>query len=799
LIYPDNFEHKIGFDQIRSMLAERCHSDMGRQRVEGMGFCTDPGLIKRMVGETAEFRKIIESGQPFPGNDYYNLVPVLRRIRTPGSWILPEELLELRLSLKTLADCLAFFQKPAARQFIHLIALTGDLEIPVVLLNETERIMDEKGVIRDKASPELAGIRKDISGKTKASEKLIGQLLNQARQSGWTTPDAGVTLNDGRLVLPLQATHKRRIRGIIHDESASGQTVYLEPEACLEINNEIRELEGAERREIIRILTHFSDMIRPEIDELMKGYAFLGQIDFIRSKARLAIDTESQEPVIADERVIRWTNVRHPLLKIALQAKRKTIVPLNIKLDGTDRILVITGPNAGGKSVCLKTVGLLQYMLQCGLLLPMDPESQICVFKNLFIDIGDEQSLENDLSTYSSHLMNLQFFMEHGNEATLFLIDELGAGTDPALGGAIAEAVLEKLADTGAYGVVTTHYSNLKLMEGNIPGIVNGAMLFDTKRMQPLYQLATGKPGSSFTFEIARRIGFNETVIQAAMEKSGKTHIDFERQLQELESEKLTLQKRLKEFQVADSFLTEMIEKYETMKADLERSRKAILEEARQQAMEILEQSNRVVEKTIKEIRESQAEKEKTKAARARITDLGREISESSRPGKEWDEKSEKPGKESIQSFKPGDWVSLQGQKVPGRIQRIKGGKAVADFAGIRISVPVRKLIASEPPAENITGHHTRMIRDLNEKAVNFKLALDIRGKSAEEALMSVQKYLDDAYLLRIKEVKILHGKGEGILRRVIRDLLTSLEEVESFEDEHIERGGAGITRVTIR
>jgi len=764
-----------------------------------MDFCIDPALVRRMVSETAEFRKILESGLPFPVNDYYNLSPVLMRIQTPGSWILPEELLELRLSLRTIADCISFFQKPAAREFTHLIALAGDLEIPSAILKETDRIMDEKGAIRDNASPELASIRKDIRSKTAASEKLIGQLLSQARNSGWTASDAGVTLSDGRLVIPLQATHKRKIRGIIHDESASGLTVYLEPEVCLEMNNEIRELESAARREIIRILTRFSDMLRPEIDKLLHGYTFLGLMDFIRAKARLATDTDAMEPMITNETAIRWTNARHPLLSAALRNKGKTIVPLNIKLDETDRILVITGPNAGGKSVCLKTVGLLQYMLQCGLLAPMDADSQASIFENIFIDIGDEQSIENDLSTYSSHLVNLQFFMDNGNPSTLFLIDELGAGTDPALGGAIAEAVLEKLAATGAFGVITTHYSNLKLLEGNIPGIVNGAMLFDTKRMQPLYQLSIGKPGSSFTFEIARRTGLNEEVIQAAMTKTGKTHLDFERKLQELENEKFALEKRLKEFQVADHFLAEMIEKYEKMKSDLEHSRRTILEEAREKAMTILEQSNRIIEKTIKEIRESQADKEKTKAARAQIADLSKEISNSGIQEKLEERALTKPETVTYPTLKPGDWVSLEGQKMPGRIQRIKGGKATVDFAGVKLSVPVSKLIVTLPPAEKNSGRFSKLFRDLNEKAVNFKLSLDVRGQSADEAVMSVQKYLDDAYLLRIKEVKILHGKGEGILRRVIRELLGSMDEVESFEDEHIEMGGAGITRVTIR
>lgn len=796
MIYPDNYEHKINFDQIRAMVTDRCLSDMGRRRAEEMIFCSDSELICRMVRETSEFLKILESGLPFPVNNYYNLSPALHRIQTPGSWIPPEELMELQLSLRTINECISFFRRPSSQDYFQLTALVGDLELPSGIFREIDRIIDEKGAIRDQASPELAIIRKDIRSKALASEKIINQLLIQARNSGWTASDAGITLSDGRLVIPLQVSHKRKIRGIIHDESASGQTVYLEPDACQEINNEIRELESAERREIIRILIWFSDLIRPEIVTLLKGYDLLGLMDFIRAKARLAMDLEAREPSLATKPVIHWNNARHPLLTLNLRAKNKTIVPLNIQLDDTYRILVITGPNAGGKSVCLKTVGLLQYMLQCGLLVPMDADSRAGIFEKVFIDIGDEQSLENDLSTYSSHLLNLKFFMENGDQSTLFLIDELGAGTDPALGGAIAEAMLEKLSKTGAFGIVTTHYSNLKLLEAKVSGIANGAMLFDTHQMRPLYQLAIGKPGSSFTFEIAKRIGFPEDVIQAAVAKAGKTHLDFEQQLQELENEKISLRQKLREFQTADGFLSEMIEKYETMKTSLEKSKASILEEARRQAKEILEQSNRLIEKTIKDIRESQANKERTKSVRIQIENFSRELEKSQREAKESQVTDEKA--EGRLSMKPGDWVSLEGQKEPGRIQRIKGSKATVDFEGVRVTIPVSRLIATTAPDLNMRFTST-VIRDLNEKAVNFKLSLDVRGKSADEALMNVQKYLDDAYLLRIKEVRILHGKGEGILRHVIREFLAGLEEVESFEDEHIEKGGAGVTRVFIR
>jgi DNA mismatch repair protein MutS2 len=800
LIYPKNFGQKTGFDQIKELVEDRCISGMGRKRAAALTFSSDFDLVNRLLRETREFLTILETGLPFPAQDYLDLSPVLLRIQVPGSYLLPEELADLRLSLKTIKECLDFFRLPAAQAFPNLQALAGDQEVPGHILREAERILDDKGEIRDNASTELARIRKEMRDKAVASEKMIGQLLNTARSSGWATSDAEVTLSDGRLVIPLLATHKRKIKGIIHDESASGQTVYLEPESCLEMNNEIRELENAERREIIHILVLFSNLLRPETDTLMKEYEFLGLMDFIRAKARFAQDIEADEPRLNAGPVIDWLNARHPLLYLSLKGRQKTIVPLNIKLDKTERILVITGPNAGGKSVCLKTVGLIQYMLQCGLLVPLDPDTTAGIFENIFIDIGDEQSLENDLSTYSSHLINLSFFISNCNLHSLFLIDELGTGTDPALGGAIAEAAIEKLCETGAFGVVTTHYSNLKLLAGKIPGVLNGAMLFDTKKLQPLYILASGKPGSSFTFEIARRIGFPEDVIQSAIGKAGKTHLDFEQQLQEVETEKLRLEKRLKEFQVADGFLGELIEKYEAMMTGLEKSRKEILEKARQEAKDLLEQSNRMIENTIREIRESQAEKEKTKSARSFIESFRQSLIKESnpQPGKQT-EGSKAPTVPGTKIFKPGDMVMVESRQRPGIIQRIKSNDALVDFDGLKFTLPLDQLVPAQEQTRKATGRGSPYLKDLNEKSVNFKLTLDLRGKMADEALQAVQKYLDDAYLLRIKEVSILHGKGEGILRRVIREYLAKSDEIVSYEDEQPDRGGSGITRVVLK
>jgi DNA mismatch repair protein MutS2 len=828
--YPEGFEEKIGFSQVREMLLQECLSETGRGIIRELGFSASPDVIRTSLGRTAEFMAILQEGLPFPAQDYLDLVPVLHRLRTPGSFILTEELHDLRTSLSTILAAVHFLQKADQDKLPLLKALASEIDIPNHILPAINRLLDEKGEVRDNASPALSKIRKEIRSKLTASEKLIHSLLVKARDNGWVSQDAEPTLRDGRLVLPIQAAHKRRIRGLVHDESATGHTVYLEPDECLELNNEVRNLENAEKREITRILSEFTNSIRPELYLLVEAHHWIGTMDAIRSQARFSLRIGACVPILHDKPLINWNTARHPLLFLSHLAKGRKIVPLDIRLQTGSRILVISGPNAGGKSVCLKTVGLLQYMLQCGLPVPMDSSSKAGIFKKVFLEIGDEQSLEDDLSTYSSHLLHIRHFVGHSDPTTLFLIDEFGSGTDPSLGGAIAEAALEKLSERGAYGVVTTHYSNLKTMAGKVDGITNGAMLFDTAEMKPLYQLKMGHPGSSFTYEIAQKIGFPEEVIERAISKTGRTHLDFERQLQELEVEKRRMEKRKEEFTVADDFLSELIDRYEKMQADLERTRKEILEKARQEASDLLGESNRLIERTIREIRESQAEKERTKAVRKELERQKEKVrkgegekgrrgegekgrrgeGEKGRRGEE--EKGRKEEKETARKgelseekqkirLREGNWVKIIGQERVGRIHRISGKKAVVDFNGIRFTIDIQKLEHCSPPKEEV--HFSRSASgyagDLSEKTAQFRLTLDLRGKMAEEALQLVRRYLDDAYLLRIREVSILHGKGEGILRKVIRELLASAEEVESFEDEHIERGGSGITRVVIK
>lgn len=753
VIFPSNFESKIGFDAIRNMLDEYCLGP-GRSHVGKMLFSASLEEILPLLGQTEEMRLIQLSGEPFPSQDYYDLTDELHRIRIQGTFIEPENLSLLKLSLSTLTQIIRFFRNHPSDKFPHLSLLTRDITIDPLLVPAIEKIVDDKSQIRDDASALLKKIRKDKKLKLAAVERKIMMSLNHARKSGWTPENADLTLRDGKLVIPLLSAHKRKIQGFVHDESATGQTVYLEPADVLDTNNEIRELDYAERREIIRILTAFADTLRPSCEELIPAYSFLANLDFIRAKAVLASHINGKLPsALTENPVISWNEAVHPLLYLAHKRQKKKVIPLTIFLDPENRILIISGPNAGGKSVCLKTVGLLQYMFQCGILPPAREDSTFGIFRNIFMDIGDEQSLENDLSTYTSKLLNLKFFLENLDERSLFLIDEFGTGTDPALGGPIAEAGLEEINRKKACGVVTTHYSNLKLLAGRIPGIVNGAMLYDAKKMKPLYLLKIGKPGSSFAFEIARQIGFPEDVLDAAARKTGSSQLDFDRELQNLETEKTELVQKSTELKVADDFLNEMITKYRRLNEELESAKKEILRKAKEEAAGILNESNRLVEKTIREIKESQADKEKTKEARQEIEEMKKKITPETAPESEKSEKKKK-------------LVSLGAEP--------------------KAAVPSR-------------GPYSSFFDELQKKMLSFQLTLDLRGKRADETHFLLQRYIDEAILLNIPEVRILHGKGNGILRQVTRDYLSGVKEVKKFADEGLERGGAGVTVVSFR
>ncbi|MCX6243383.1 MAG: Smr/MutS family protein [Bacteroidetes bacterium] len=725
----------------------------GRKLAGEIDFSDDLEAVRTMLSRVEELRRIILSEEHFPSQDYYDLTEELIRVRIQGTFIEPENLTLLKLSLSAISQILIFFRKQPAEKYPFLSTLAGDIDVDPGLIRAIEGIVDERSQVRDDASEALKKIRRDRRSKLAQVEKKIAQSMKLARKSGWSPDNSDLTLRGGRLVIPLLAAHKRKIQGFVHDESATGQTVYVEPADVVETNNEIRELDYAERREIIRILMEFADNLRPSCEELIRAYHLLAAIDFIQAKARFAIKINGILPKKLSERpYILWHNAIHPLLFLSHQRQKKKVIPLSIVLDDENRILIISGPNAGGKSVCLKTVGLLQYMFQCGILPPVREDSEFGLFRKIFIDIGDEQSLENDLSTYTSKLLNIKFFLENLDDHSLFLIDEFGTGTDPALGGPIAEASLEEINRKNAFGLVTTHYSNLKLLAGRIPGIVNGAMLYDTARMKPLYQLKIGKPGSSFAFEIARQIGFPEKVLENASGKTGKSQLDFDRELQNLESEKTELSQRSTELRVADDFLHELIDKYGKMKEELENSRNEIIRKAKEEAMELLNSSNKLIEKTIKEIRESQAEKKLTKEVRKEIEE----------------KKAELIGEQPVEG--------VSGQKK----KKFTAAPLINETA-----------VSSSP--------YQSYYNDLHRKLLNFQLTLDLRGKRADEAHGELQRYIDDAILLSLPEVRILHGKGNGILRQITRDYLSTVKEVKKFSDEAIERGGAGITVVVFR
>ena len=796
MIYPRNFEQKIGFDGIRQMMTAHCISAMGLEKAQAMSFSSDKTIIVKSLEQTDEFIRLLQQGVPFPMHDFHDLREAFHQIQIEGTCLSVEDLFALKPSLNVVEAVLRFGHSENAEGFPQLKALIEDLYIERKIFTEANRLVDDKGEIPDNASEELMDIRQQIRRKQGGIEHRIRRIMADAKTAGWVDPKSEITIRDGRMVIPIKAADKRAIRGFIHDESATGQTVYIEPAEIFETSNEIKELEYAEKREIHRILLAFTKLIRPYLTELRKAWDLLGELDFIRAKALLAQELNATKPAIKETACCNWLQARHPLLEQKLKQQGKQIVPLDLKLDEDNRILVISGPNAGGKSVCLKTTGLIQYMLQCGLMVPMRVDSECGLFKNLFIDIGDEQSLENDLSTYSSHLLNMKVFMEHADAQSLFLIDEFGTGTEPQLGGAIAEAVLLDLNKKKAFGMVTTHYANLKLLADSNEGIVNGAMLFDIKYMQPMYIMTTGKPGSSFAFEIAKKIGFPKQILEDAQNITGDQHIKFEKQLQQLEVDKKALRKKEQDLRIADSLLSEVVTKYKNLLTELESKKKQYLRDAATEAQELIQKANSQIERTIREIKEAKAEKEKTKEVRQQLEDTRREIAQKA---KELAEAKKK--EEDAETLKVGDTVCIDEMQVVGIVQTISDTDATILFDSIRLRTSPEKLrkVTRAEGRKALKRWQSGITEDLSEKAKHFELTLDIRGHRAEEALDIVDKYLDEAKLLSIKEVSILHGKGNGILRKLIREKLSHMHDIERFEDASLETGGTGITRVYFR
>ena len=786
MIYPDTFEQKLGFDQIREKLKKYCSSPAGETWVDNMRFVADADFIRILLKQNLEFKQIIEKAESFPSRYFFDPSEWFQKISIEGSWLEAEEFLNLAYSLETIVGCKVFLTK-SADVYPELFKLSNAVTLPGTLPQKIFSRIDDKGLVRDNASHELGRIRKKIRDEQSRLRKLADQIFRNAVGESWVPEGALPTIRDGRVVIPIQVEHKRKIKGFILDESATGQTVFMEPTEMLDANNEIRELEHSEKREVIRILTEITNEFRIHLPDLHTAYLFLSQIDFVRAKAKFSIEVNSDLPVIENKPEMVWYNARHPLLYLSLRGKRD-VVPLSIELDQQQRMLLVSGPNAGGKSVCLKTVGLLQYMVQCGLLIPISDRSRVGMFQDIFLDIGDQQSIENDLSTYSSHLRNMNVFIQSASDKSLALMDELGSGTDPNFGGAIAQAILESLLKKRVWGVATTHYYNLKLFAGQHQGIRNAAMRFDDKNMVPLYVLDIGKPGSSFALEIARKTGLPQNTITEAERLVGKDLAGFETLVRSLEKERAELSDKVKRMEGQDKQLKQSLSKYQTLYSELEARKKEIITKAREDASNLLKETNREIEKTIRHIKENKAEKKETLKVRKNLETLNRKVVES--PRKE---------KKAVE-FKPGDRVRLIGQEGSGVILAIQGSNVTVEFGLIKSVTKLDKLeLLTTPVAKEVAAKLMSAGINVQEKRASFNPTLDIRGKRVDEVIGILDHFMDTAILLGQGELRILHGKGEGVLRKVVRDHLKSFKEVAAMKDEHVEHGGDGITVVILK
>jgi DNA mismatch repair protein MutS2 len=799
MIYPDNIESKLGFDKIRTLLKEECQGTMGRELVAQMAFSTDYAEIAKNTEETAEFVKLITLNENPPESYYLDVSAYLQKAAIENSFLTESEFADLKNSLTTLYQTVRLIKRQPQEEFPRLRALCAEVEVPYQILEALSRVIDEQGRLRSNASPELQKIRQEIIRTQAFLRKRIEQILKNAKSQDYTKEDVEITLREGRMVIPVKTEYRKQVRGIIHDSSATGQTVFIEPEEIIELNNDIKQLTNQEKREIIRILTALTNEIRPYLGVLTHAYSFLAHIDFVRAKARLAVKIKALNPHFENRPLMKWHKAYHPLLLLSYQKQNKTVVPHTITLDGHKRILLISGPNAGGKSVALKMTGLIQYMYQCGLLVPMEEGSRMGIFQDIFVDIGDEQSLENDLSTYSSHLTNMKKLLFFGKKSSLCLIDEFGTGTEPQIGAAIAEAILEQLEKQRVFAVITTHYANLKLMAERLPTIVNGAMRFDVENMEPLFQLEMGKPGSSFALEIAKKIGLPKDVLQNAASKVGNEQVEMEKLLRSLEKQNSRLMHQNQEAQNKRRLYEKLVKEYEKAKLDLETNRKKMLNEAKREAKLLLKQANQKIEETIRLIKEGQAEKEITKLLRkelAQFQDQNLREEEVVSPLETPIEDDTIAGEIGV-----GDWVRLQGQSSVGEVIELRGKDAVVQVGVLKTTVALKKLLKVNKKAyANNTSAPTRtnISSNLHERALHFSTELDLRGKRAEEAQAEVEAFLDEALMLNQKHLRILHGKGNGVLRQIVRDTLRQYKEIREMKDEHADRGGAGITLVEL-
>ncbi|SHE50644.1 endonuclease MutS2 [Dysgonomonas macrotermitis] len=820
MIYPNNFEQKIGFDKIRNLIIEKCLSPLGIEKTEEMGFSSDYNTVQSLLSQTDEFMRIIQEEDDFPVNHFFDVRPALKNIRVEGTWLDESAVFDLRRSLQTIKDIVSFLRKEDEENtpYPHLQQLAGDVLIFPQLLNRIDSILDKYGRIKDNASAELSKLRKEISQVSGSISRTLNSILRAAQSEGLVEKDVSPTMRDGRLVIPVAPAFKRKLKGIVHDESATGKTVFIEPAEVVEANNRIRELESEERREIVKILIAFTNEVRPLTPDILQSYEFLAWIDFIRAKARLSIEIGAIHPTVEDKQLIGWDRAKHPLLYLSHKKQCKEIIPLDIWLNNENRLLIISGPNAGGKSVCLKTVGLLQYMVQCGLPIPLAESSKVGIFGNIFIDIGDEQSIENDLSTYSSHLTNMKFFVRNCDEKTILLIDEFGGGTEPQIGGAIAESLLKRFNERKAFGVITTHYQNLKHFANENQGVVNGAMLYDRHIMQPLFTLSIGNPGSSFAIEIARKIGLPEDVIADASEIVGSDYINMDKYLQDIVRDKRYWESKRNNVRIQEKKLEDITSRYENNLTDIEKQRKDIIKQAKEEAQRLLSDANAKIENTIREIKEAQAEKEKTKVVRKGLAEfkakieseelvtddkIARKIQKLQDREKNKKNKVKAVKEQKAESISVGDNVRMKGQSSAGEVMEIQGKNAVVAFGMIKSTV---KLDSLERVSKNQLKRENQKSTFVSsqtgdmvyEKKLNFKQDIDVRGMRGDEALQAVMYFVDDAIQVNAGRVRILHGTGTGALRQIIRDYLRTVHGVAHYQDEHVQFGGAGITVIDL-
>ncbi|MCD8388413.1 MAG: Smr/MutS family protein [Bacteroidales bacterium] len=812
-IYPDTIENKIGFDIVRQMVSSQCLSSLGKAECERMHFSPIYKEVERQLEETHEMVRILEGPDEFPLGGIHDMTQQLKTIKVAGTHIPEGDLSRLRSSLAAMAAIASFFAHcKEENPYPHLDEIAQGIASFPGVLADIDRVIDKFGQVKDTASPELARLRSSLASMQGSINTAMRRVIANAVRAGLLEPDTAPSLRDGRPVIPVAPMNKRRIPGIVHDESASGKTYYIEPAEVVEASNRLRELQLDERREVLRILVELADKLRPHVPEMLEAYGILGVFDFIHAKARFAGEVGGMMPHLHQDMQLELYHAVHPVLKQTLEKQGREVVPLDIRLVPDERLLVISGPNAGGKSVTLKTVAISQYMAQCGLLPPAYENSHISVVDGIFIDIGDDQSIENELSTYSSHLRNMKYFLSQSTDRTLVLIDEFGSGTEPQIGGAIAQAVLAEFAKIGLWGVITTHYQNLKHFADDTPGLVNGSMLYDRQLMQPLFKLQIGAPGSSFAIEIARKTGLPASIIAEAERIVGSDYINLDKYLLDIARDKRYWENKRQQIRLKEKKIDTLIDKYETDAEQLRLKRREIIDEARTQAQQILEGSNAAVEKAIQEIRTSQAERERTLAARKELAETKRSLTEETaddnhpmlkkRKGAK-KPKAEKPEKEN-RPIEVGDRVLLDGSGTVGEVLEVSGKNATVAFGMIKTTVKTDRLkrtmkqvqSGAQKAASFVSASTANAMR---ERQLQFKPEIDVRGMRVDEAVQAITYFIDDATQFSAQRVRILHGTGTGALRQYLRDYLATVPSVASFRDEDVRFGGAGITVVELK